>query len=111
MRAALTKLDDITIAKIQASGKSVYEFLREAVELKLENDRAIDLHDSLEARIKEHEKRLDQKLEAHLMSIEERVVKGVEVFRKIYEQSVSDDEQFKEKLTENFRKLSSAIKG
>lgn len=111
MRPVQTKLDDAMIAKIQASGMSIYEFLQKAVVEKLHNDRAIDLHDLLEARLKEHEKRLKQKLESHLIDVEDRLVEGVNAIRKIYEKSISDDEQFKEKLAENFRKLASTIKG
>jgi hypothetical protein len=100
MRVAKTKLDDVTIAKIEATGKTIYLFLQEAVSLKLQNDNAINLNDSLERRLKEFEKRMEDKL-----------IQGVDASRKIHEESVTKDEELKTKISEHLKKIASSIKG
>lgn len=100
MRVAKTKLDEATIAKIEASGKTIYQFLQEAVALKLQNENAININDSLDRRLKEFEKRLEDKL-----------IQGVDASRKIYEASVTKDEDLKMKISENLKRIASNIKG
>lgn len=100
MRVAKTKLDDVTIAKIEATGKTIYQFLQEAVALKLQNENAININDSLDRRLKEFEKRLEVKL-----------IQGVDASRKIYEASVTRDEEVKSKISEHLKRIASSIKG
>lgn len=100
MKKVETRFDDVTIAKIQATGKSVYQFLQEAVALKLQNDNAININDSLDRRFKEFEKRLEDKL-----------IQSVEASHKILQASIQKDETFKERTLENLKIISSYIKG
>lgn len=104
MKKVETRLDEATIAKIQLSGKSIYEFLAEAVALKLENNRALDINDALDRRLKEFESRV-------LSNIEERIVEGVRASKKILEDAVGKDESFRERINESLRKISGTIKG
>jgi regulator of sigma D len=100
MRVAKTKLDEAAIAKIEASGKTIYQFLQEAVSLKLQNENAININDSLDRRLKEFEKRFEDKL-----------IQGVDASRKIYEASVAKDEEVKLKISEHLKKIALSIKG
>ena len=100
MKRAETRLDDVTIAKIEATGKTVYLFLQEAVALKLQNDNAININDALDRRLKEFEKRLEDKL-----------IQGVDASRKIFEASVVKDEDLKIKISEHLKKIALSIKG
>ena len=100
MKRAETRLDDVTIAKIEATGKTVYLFLQEAVALKLQNDNAININDALNRRLKEFEKRLEDKL-----------IQSVDASRKIFEASAAKDEDLKIKISEHLRKIALSIKG
>lgn len=64
MKKVEVRLDDATIEKINRSGKTKYQFLKEAVELKLKNDEALSVEatveDSIEKKFKQMEQRTKQ---------------------------------------------------
>jgi hypothetical protein len=102
MRPVQTKLDDATIAKIQATGMSVYEFLQKAIDEKLRNDKVLEINESIDYRLREFEKRL-------LSVVEDRVVEGVAASRKIHEESLREslnrEEEMRGKLNTAFSKI------
>lgn len=104
MKRAETQISEAQHAKILATGKSIYEFLQEAIELKLRNDEVLKMehliNDSIERRLKEFEKRFENKL-----------IQGIEISRNMLDEALQKDEAYKEKTIDNLRKLSAQIKG
>lgn len=56
-----TRLDSTTIEKINRSGKTKYQFLKEAVELKLRNDEALSMEATVEDLIEKKFKQMEQR--------------------------------------------------
>lgn len=66
MKRVEARLDDAVVAKITDSGKSVYQFVREAVEEKIQNDKykkeLNEFEALLEHRLKKFEKEVEEKM-------------------------------------------------
>lgn len=104
MKRAETQISEAQHFKIQATGKSVYEFLQEAIEQKLRNDETLKvehlINDAIAQRLKDFEKRFEDKL-----------IQGIEISRNILDESIKKDEAFKVKMLENIIKLDAKIQG
>lgn len=62
MKTVKTQLDDATIEKINRSGKTKYQFLKEAVELKLRTDQVLSMEATVEDLIEKKFKQMEQRL-------------------------------------------------
>lgn len=106
MRVANTKLDDATIAKIEATGIPIYQFLREAVALKLKKEEV----KNVELLFKKHTADLDKLFEKKVDLLEERLLAVVGISQKLLVESIEKDDSYKSKTVENLRKISARIK-
>lgn len=102
-----TKLDETLVAKIEMTGKSVYQFLQEAVAQKLQNDKVFEVESVIDYKLKEFEKRM-------IAHVEDRVIDGIKASRVILEESIANDkksdEEFRQKLNGAFSKILELLK-
>jgi hypothetical protein len=122
MKPVQTKLSNETIEQIEATGKSVYSFLQEAVESKLRGERVKSSELIITQAMKEHQYYLENLLDsvrvdnersfaAKMAEMEERLLAVVGISQKLLSESIAKDEGFREKILENLRKISGAIRG
>lgn len=122
MKRVETKLNEDSIAKIEATGKSVYQFLQEAVELKLNNDKVADVEIFVAQKLKEHEGKLEKMLlsyrsdierlfDAKVNLLEERMIAVVNISHKLLAESIEKDEYFKTRTAENLKRIIEIAKG
>lgn len=122
MKRVETKLDDAVVARIEASGMSTYQFLQEAVELKLNSDKAIKVEVLIARSMKEHGGELEKMLlqyrndmerlfEAKVDRLEERMIAVVNISHKLLNESIEKDESFKARTIENLKRITEIAKG
>lgn len=99
MEIVQTKLDEATIEKINRSGKTKYQFLKEAVELKLKNDEALSIEATVEDLIEKKFKQIEQRLKLTNQDLVEQSFGAVlEAFH-----NIKNDLDGYEKKHDNFR--------
>lgn len=105
-----TKVSDEIAQEIEASGKTTYQFLQEAIREKLERQkekRHIDeftneIKKGVELLLKENEKQMKENLDIQLSA--------TKVARDLHEAALLKDEEFKIKTLENLKKIVGYIK-
>jgi len=110
MKTAKTQLHEKQIEQIEASGVSVYQFLREAVALKLKNEENKITELLVEEKLKKHTADLDKLFEKKVDLLEERLLAVVAISQKLLTESIEKDDSYKSKTVENLRKISARIK-
>lgn len=84
MKTVKTQVDEATLAKIHRSGISNYQFLKEAIALKLKNDEALSVEAVLEDLIEKKFKTLEQRVKENSQQLVEQSFGAVlEVFHEI----------------------------
>lgn len=84
MKTVKTLVDDATAAKIANSGMSTYQFLKEAIALKLKNDEALSIETTLESLVDKKIKILEQRVNENNQQLVEQSFGAVlEVFHEI----------------------------
>lgn len=120
MEIVQTKLDSATIEKINRSGMTKYQFLKEAVELKLKNDEALSVEATVEDLIEKKFKQLEQRSKQINQDLVEQSFGAVlEVFHDVkkdlaaYEKKISvyeiKHDQFRDGLRKTVENLFDAI--
>lgn len=114
MKKVEVRLDEATIEKINRSGKTKYQFLKEAVELKLKNDEALSVEATVEDLIEKKFKQMEQRTKQINQDLVEQSFGAVlEVFHDVkkdlatYEKRHDD---FREKLNPILRDILNALK-
>lgn len=102
MHTVKTQVDDATIEKINRSGKTKYQFLKEAVELKLKNDEALSIEATVEDLIEKKFKQMEQRTKQINQDLVEQSFGAVlDVFQGIKEEIAGYEkkhEVFRERL-------------
>lgn len=122
MRKVETRLDEATIARIEASGKSVYEFLQEAVACKLENDRVLQIDEMLLKNQKAIRAEIVNMFTEKLDHVEERMLAVLNAQQKISTQKLDEAKEiitnslephdlFRANVSAALQKIATHIKG
>lgn len=114
MKTVKTQVDEATIAKINRSGKSNYQFLKEAIALKLKNDEALSVEAVLEDLIEKKFKTLEQRVNENNQQLVEQSFGAVlEVFHEIkkgFEDAETKHNTFRENLRATIQNIFEAVK-
>lgn len=106
MGKVFTRLDDVTIQRIEETGSTVYSFLQEAVREKLENRKTL----FVEAIVEQNRRNLKNDLEKMIELMEERTLLVVSSCQNLLQESIAKDENYKIQTLENLKKILAHIK-
>lgn len=111
MAKAFTRIDDDTIAKIEKTGMTVYQFLQEAAKEKLERRNVMFVEMVIEQNRKIQKAELEAMYESQLANMEDRMLSILNISHKLLQESVESHNTFREKINDSLHKILSFVKG
>lgn len=106
LKLVQTRIDTELFEKIQQSGFSTYNFLREAIEEKLKNNSSREFEEMFSVFLREHHKNNKQLI----ADVEDRLIASVHTISRMMEDHMEHEKEIKDKMNEALRKILDMLK-